>query len=130
MAYIVEKKVSKHPERFGQGAIEGVAGPESANNAAATSAFIPMLTLGIPATATMAILLGALMIFGVYPGPLFMQKPPDIFWGTVTSMYTGNVMLLILNLPLIAIWVKVLKVPYPILFPVHPPVLPDRSLQH
>jgi putative tricarboxylic transport membrane protein len=117
MSYIVEKKVSKHPDRFGKGAIEGVAGPESANNAGATAAFIPMLTLAIPATATMAILLGALMMYGVQPGPLLMKKAPEVFWGTVTSMYTGNAMLLLLNLPLIAIWVKVLKVPYPILFP-------------
>ena len=117
MSYIVEKKVSKHPERFGQGEIAGVAAPESANNSAASAAFIPMLTLGIPSTPTTAILLGALMVFGVEPGPLLIQKAPDVFWGTITSMYAGNVMLLILNLPLIAIWVKVLKVPYPILFP-------------
>jgi putative tricarboxylic transport membrane protein len=117
MSYIVEKRFSKHPEQFGKGAIEGVAGPESANNAGATAAFIPMLTLAIPATATMAILLGALMMYGVQPGPLLMKKAPEIFWGTVTSMYTGNAMLLLLNLPLIAIWVRVLKVPYPILFP-------------
>jgi putative tricarboxylic transport membrane protein len=117
MSYIVEKKISKHPERFGKGEIRGVAGPESANNAASTAAFIPMLTLGIPATGTMAILIGALTIYGVQPGPLLMQKAPDLFWGTVTSMYTGNVMLLVLNLPLIAIWVRVLKIPYPILFP-------------
>jgi putative tricarboxylic transport membrane protein len=117
MAYIVEKKVSKHPERFGEGAIAGVAAPESANNAAASAAFIPMLTLGIPSTPSTAILLGALMVFGVEPGPLLMQKAPDVFWGVITSMYAGNIMLLILNLPLIAIWVKVLRVPYPILFP-------------
>ena len=117
MSYIIEKKISKHPERFGHGAIEGVAGPESANNAGATAAFVPMLTLGIPATGTMAVLLGALMLYGVQPGPLLMQKAPAIFWGTVTSMYTGNVMLLVLNLPLIALWVRVLKIPYPILFP-------------
>ena len=116
-SYIVEKKVSKHPERFGQGEIEGVAGPESANNAGAQAAFVPMLTLGIPATPTMAILLGALLIYGVQPGPLLINKAPDVFWGLVTSMYTGNAMLLILNLPLIPLWVKVLKVPYPILFP-------------
>jgi putative tricarboxylic transport membrane protein len=117
MAYIVEKRISKHPERFGQGEIAGVAAPESANNSAATAAFIPMLTLGIPSTATIAVLLGALTIYGVNPGPLLMQNHPDVFWGTITSMYTGNVMLLILNLPLIPIWVKVLKVPYPLLFP-------------
>jgi putative tricarboxylic transport membrane protein len=117
MAYIVEKKVSKHPERFGKGEIRGVAAPEAANNSAATAAFIPMLTLAIPATATMAILLGALMMYGVQPGPALMQHNPEIFWGVVTSMYTGNVMLLVLNLPLIPLWVKVLKTPYPILFP-------------
>jgi putative tricarboxylic transport membrane protein len=117
MSYIVEKKCSRHPERFGKGAIEGVAGPESANNAGATAAFIPMFTLGIPATGTMAVLLGALMMYGVQPGPLLMKNAPEIFWGTVTSMYTGNAMLLILNLPLIPVWVRVLKIPYPILFP-------------
>jgi putative tricarboxylic transport membrane protein len=117
ISYIVEKRISKHPERFGKGAIEGVAGPESANNSGVTAAFIPMLTLGIPATPTMAVLLGGLLFFGVQPGPLLMQKAPEVFWGTVTSMYTGNVMLLVLNLPLIAIWVKMLKIPYPILFP-------------
>jgi putative tricarboxylic transport membrane protein len=116
-SYVVEKKISKHPERFGQGEIVGLAGPESANNAAATGAFVPMLTLAIPGSGTTAVLLGALMMFGVQPGPLLMLKSPDIFWGTVTSMYTGNAMLLVLNLPLIAIWVRVLKVPYPILVP-------------
>jgi putative tricarboxylic transport membrane protein len=118
MAYILEKRISKHPERFGQGEIAGVAAPEAANNAAAQSGFIPMLILGIPATATLALLLGTMMMYGVTPGPLLMKNSPEIFWGTVTSMYTGNAMLLILNLPLIAIWVRVLKVPYPILFPV------------
>lgn len=117
MSYIVEKRISKHPERFGHGEIAGVAAPESANNSAATAAFIPMLTLGIPSTATIAVLLGALTIFGVTPGPLLMHEAPDVFWGTITSMYTGNVMLLILNLPLIPIWVRVLKIPYPLLFP-------------
>jgi putative tricarboxylic transport membrane protein len=117
MAYIVEKKLSKHPEEFGKGEIRGVAAPESANNAAAQSAFIPMLTLGIPSTATMAIMLGALLIYGVEPGPFLLRKHPDLFWGVVTSMYTGNVMLLVLNLPLIPMWVKVLKIPYVYLFP-------------
>jgi putative tricarboxylic transport membrane protein len=116
-SYAIEKKVSKHPEKFGKGAIEGVAGPESANNSAAQAAFIPLLTLGIPANAVMAILLGALMIHGITPGPLLMEKYPDLFWGTIASMYVGNGMLLILNLPLIGIWVQILKVPYPILFP-------------
>jgi putative tricarboxylic transport membrane protein len=113
----VEKKVSRHPERFGAGAIQGVAGPESANNAATGGAFIPLLTLGIPANAVMAILLGAMMIHGMQPGPMLMKQNPDLFWGAVTSMYIGNVMLLVLNLPLIGLWVKILKVPYPILFP-------------
>ena len=117
VAYICEKKISKHPERFGQGEIAGVASPESANNAASQSGFIPMLILGIPPTATLALMLGTLMMYGVNPGPMLMKEAPEIFWGTVTSMYTGNVMLLILNLPLIWIWVKVLKIPYPFLSP-------------
>ena len=102
---------------FGKGAIEGVAGPESANNSACAGAFIPVLTLGIPTTAVMAIIIGALILHGVTPGPLLVQTNPDVFWGTIASMYIGNVMLLLLNLPLIGIWVKILKVPYGILFP-------------
>jgi putative tricarboxylic transport membrane protein len=117
MAYAIERRVSKHPELFGTGEIAGVAGPESANNAATAGAFIPLLTLGIPANAVMAILLGALMIHGMQPGPSLISEHPDLFWGVITSMYLGNVMLLILNLPLIGLWVKILKVPYPILFP-------------
>lgn len=117
MSYIIEKRISKHPDRFGRGEIAGVAALEAANNAGAQGAFVPMLTLGIPATPTMAILLGALLIYGVHPGPLLMKNAPDVFWGTITSMYTGNAMLLVLNLPLIPMWVRVLKVPYPILFP-------------
>ena len=116
-SYAIEKKASKHPEEFGQGAIQGVAGPESANNSAAGGSFIPLLTLGIPANPVMAILLGALMIHGLQPGPLLMQNAPDLFWGTIVSMYIGNVMLLVLNLPLIPMWVKVLKVPYYLLYP-------------
>jgi putative tricarboxylic transport membrane protein len=116
-SYAIEKKASKHPEEFGKGAIQGVAGPESANNAAAGGAFIPLLTLGIPANAVMAILLGALMIHGLQPGPLLMKQAPDLFWGTIVSMYIGNGMLLVLNLPLIGLWVKVLKVPYYLLYP-------------
>jgi putative tricarboxylic transport membrane protein len=116
-AYAAEKRVSKHPEQFGRGAIEGVAGPEAANNAAAGGAFIPLLTLGIPANAVMAILLGALMIHGLQPGPLLMTRAPDLFWGTITSMYIGNAMLLVLNLPLIGIWIRLLRVPYTLLFP-------------
>jgi putative tricarboxylic transport membrane protein len=116
-SYAIEKKVSKHPEEFGKGAIQGVAGPESANNSAAGGAFIPLLTLGIPANPVMAILLGALMIHGLQPGPLLMKDAPDLFWGTIVSMYIGNGMLLVLNLPLIPMWVKVLKVPYYLLYP-------------
>ena len=117
VSYAVEKKVSKHPERFGTGMIAGVAGPESANNAATGGAFIPLLTLGIPANSVMAILLGAMMIHGMQPGPMLVKEQPGLFWGAVTSMYIGNAMLLVLNLPLIGLWVKILKVPYPILFP-------------
>ena len=116
-AYAMERKVSKHPEKFGKGAIEGVAGPEAANNSATAGAFVPLLTLGIPSNAVMALLLGALVIYGVQPGPRLVQEHPQLFWGVVASMYVGNVMLLILNLPLIGIWVQILKVPYPILFP-------------
>src|SRR5512139_420884 len=116
-SYAIEKKVSKNPKEFGKGAIAGVAGPEAANNSAAGGAFIPLLTLGIPANAVMAILLGALMIHGLQPGPLLMTRAPDIFWGTIVSMYIGNGMLLVLNLPLIPLWVMVLRVPYYILYP-------------
>src|SRR5512136_10 len=116
-SYAIEKKASKHPEEFGKGAIAGVAGPESANNAAAGSSFIPLLTLGIPSNAVMAIFLGALMIHGLQPGPLLMTRAPDIFWGTIVSMYIGNGMLLVLNLPLIPLWVMVLRVPYYLLYP-------------
>jgi putative tricarboxylic transport membrane protein len=116
-SYAIEKKISRHPEEFGKGAIQGVAGPEAANNAAAGGSFIPLLTLGIPANPVMAILLGALMIHGLQPGPLLMQSAPDLFWGTIVSMYIGNAMLLVLNLPLIPLWVKVLRVPYYLLYP-------------
>src|SRR6266567_1402046 len=116
-SYALEKRLSKTPERFGHGAIEGVAGPEAANNAAAGGAFIPLLTLGIPANAVMAILLGALMIHGLQPGPLLVKQAPDVFWGFITSMYLGNAMLLVLNLPLIPMWAYLLRVPYAILFP-------------
>ncbi|MBI5968909.1 MAG: tripartite tricarboxylate transporter permease [Deltaproteobacteria bacterium] len=117
VSYTVEKRFSRHPEKFGKGAIEGVAGPESANNAATAGAFIPLLTFGIPTSATMALLLGALRIHGVIPGPLLLENNADVFWGTIISMYVGNIMLLILNLPLIGMWVKLLKVPYGTLFP-------------
>jgi putative tricarboxylic transport membrane protein len=116
-SYAIEKKLSKHPEKFGTGMIAGVAGPESANNSATGGAFIPLFTLGIPSNSVIAILLGAFMIHGIQPGPMLIAKYPDLFWGTIISMYMGNIMLLVLNLPLIGIWVKVLKVPYPILFP-------------
>jgi putative tricarboxylic transport membrane protein len=117
VSYGVEKKMSKHPEEFGKGAIAGVAGPESANNSATAGAFIPLLTLGLPSNAVMAILLGALMIYGMPPGPKLITSHPQLFWGTISSMYIGNIMLLVLNLPLIGLWVKILKIPYPILFP-------------
>jgi putative tricarboxylic transport membrane protein len=117
VSYAVEKKISKHPEDFGKGAIEGVAGPETANNAATAGAFVPLLALGIPPSSVMAVLLAALIIHGVTPGPLLISRNPDIFWGTIASMYLGNGMLLLLNLPLIGLWVQVLKVPYSILFP-------------
>jgi putative tricarboxylic transport membrane protein len=116
-SYALEKKLSKTPEKFGTGHIVGVAGPESANNAASSGAMIPLFTLGIPANSVIAVLLGAFMIHGLQPGPIFITKYPDIFWATIVSMYLGNVMLLVLNLPLIPLWVKVLKVPYTILFP-------------
>lgn len=117
VSYGVEKKLSTHPEKFGSGVIEGVAGPEAANNAAAGGAFIPLLTLGIPANAVMAMLLGALTIYGMQPGPMLIREHPDLFWGVITSMYIGNFMLLVLNLPLIGVWVKILKIPYTFLFP-------------
>jgi len=116
-SYALEKKLSRHPERFGQGAIEGVAGPETANNAGTGGAFIPLLTLGLPSNAVMAILLGAMLIYGMQPGPMLIKEHPDLFWGVVTSMYIGNAMLLVLNLPLIGLWVKILKIPYRFLFP-------------
>jgi putative tricarboxylic transport membrane protein len=118
VSYAMERRLSATPERFGKGAIEGVAGPEAANNAAAGSAFIPLMTLGIPPNAVLALLLGALIIHNVPVGPTMITQRPDLFWGVVASMYVGNVMLLILNLPLIGLWVKCLSVPYGILFPV------------
>ena len=118
VSYAVEKRVSKHPEEFGKGAIEGVAAPEAANNSAAQGAFIPLLTLGIPSNVVMAMLLGALIIHGVTPGPLLLSQHPQLFWGVVASMYVGNAMLLALNLPLIGMWVQLLRVPYSILFPI------------
>jgi putative tricarboxylic transport membrane protein len=113
----MEKRLSKEPRTFGTGVIQGVAGPEAANNAATGGAFVPLLTLGIPPNATMALLLGALVIFGLQPGPKLVEDHPQLFWGVIASMYVGNLMLLVLNLPLIGIWIQILKVPYPILFP-------------
>jgi putative tricarboxylic transport membrane protein len=112
VAYALEKRISKHPERFGKGAIEGVMAPETANNAAATSSFIPLLTLGIPGNLSIAMIFVALMIHGIRPGPLLIQEHPDLFWGVIASMFLGNVILLALNLPLIGMWVTLLKVPY------------------
>lgn len=117
VSYAVEKKISKQPEKFGKGAIEGVAGPESANNAAAGGSLIPLLSLGIPPNPIMAIFFSALIIHGIQPGPLLIKQHPDLFWGLVASLYLGNGLLLVLNLPLIGIWVKVLEIPYKILFP-------------
>ena len=117
-SYATEKKLSKEPERFGHGAIEGVAGPEAANNASSTAGFIPLLTLGIPTNSTVALLMAALLILGVQPGPLLITNNPDVFWGVIMSMFIANIVLLILNLPLIGLWVQVLKVPYTLLFPV------------
>ncbi len=117
-SYMVEKKLAKDPSRFGKGAIEGIAGPESANNACAQTTFVPMLTLGIPPSASMAIMLGAMMMQGITPGPQVMTGRPDLFWGLIASMWIGNLMLVLLNLPLIGIWVKLLQVPYRLLFPI------------
>jgi putative tricarboxylic transport membrane protein len=116
-SYSIEKKLSKYPEEFGKGAIAGVAGPESANNATSTANFIPLMTLGIPTNSIMAIILAALLIAGLQPGPLLIQKNPQFFWGVIASMYVGNVMLVILNLPLIGLWVRFLSTPYSYLFP-------------
>src|SRR5215471_15014938 len=116
-SYILEKKIADDPSRFGKGAIEGVAAPESANNADAQCKFIPMLTLGLPASGVMALMLGALTIQGIQPGPQVMTQRPDLFWGLVASMWIGNAMLVILNLPMIGLWVKLLQVPYRLLFP-------------
>ena len=116
-AYTLEKKIAKDPSRFGKGAIQGVAGPESANNAGAQTSFIPLLTLGIPPNAVMALMVGAMTIKGIQPGPQVMTSDPNLFWGLIASMWVGNAMLVILNLPLIGIWIKLLTVPYRFLFP-------------
>jgi len=117
VSYAVERRVSKHPERFGHGAIEGVAGPESANNSATSGAFVPMLALGVPSGPIPAVMLAALMVHGMSPGPLLIQQQPALFWGFIASMYVGNVVLLILNLPLVGLFVNILRVPYPVLYP-------------
>ncbi len=116
-SYTLEKKLAKDPSRFGKGAIEGVAGPESANNAGAQTAFIPLLTLGIPPNAVMALMVGAMTIHGIIPGPQVMTKNPELFWGMIASMWIGNLMLLVINLPLVGLWVKLLQVPYRLMFP-------------
>ncbi|MBI5968413.1 MAG: tripartite tricarboxylate transporter permease [Deltaproteobacteria bacterium] len=117
ISYAVERRVSKHPERFGKGAIEGVAGPESANNAASCGALVPMLALGVPTGPIPAVLLAALMVHGINPGPLFIKEQPVIFWGLIASMYVGNFVLLLLNLPLVGIFVNFLRIPYKVLYP-------------
>jgi putative tricarboxylic transport membrane protein len=117
-AYAVEKRRSRTPERFGHGAVEGVAAPETANNAAATSSFIPLLTLGIPANATMAVIFGALLIQGVTPGPQLVNEDPELFWGVVNSMYVGNVLLLVMSIPLVGVFVRILRVRPSILAPI------------
>jgi putative tricarboxylic transport membrane protein len=116
-SYALEKKLAKDPSRFGKGAIEGVAGPEAANNAGAQTSFIPLLTLGIPANALMALMIGALMMQGIQPGPQVMTEQPALVWGVIASMWTGNLMLLVINLPLVGVWVTMLKIPYRLLFP-------------
>jgi putative tricarboxylic transport membrane protein len=116
-SYSIEKKISKTPEQFGKGAIEGVAGPESANNAGAQTSFIPLLTLGIPSNPVMALMIGAMIIQGITPGPAVMTEQPALFWGIIVSMWIGNLFLVVLNLPLIGIWVKMISVPYHFLYP-------------
>jgi len=118
LSYAIEKRISRYPEQFGRGAIEGVAGPESANNSAVAASLVPLLSLGIPCNPTTALLIGALIIHGVQPGPMLMAQHPDIFWGVICSMYLGNIMLLILNLPLVGVWVQFLRIPYKFLFPI------------
>jgi putative tricarboxylic transport membrane protein len=116
LSYYMEKKLSKHPDEFGKGAIEGVAGPEAANNASAAGVLVPMLTLGLPTSATAAIMLSAFQSYGINPGPLLLQSQPQLVWGLIASLYIGNVMLLVLNLPLVGLWVKILQIPTPLLY--------------
>jgi TctA family transporter len=118
IAYALEKRFSRHPERFGQGVVEGIAAPETANNAAVQTSFIPTLTLGIPGSATMAVMLGAFLVHGVQPGPQLMTQHPTIFWGVVASFAIGNLFLLLLNIPFIGLWVKLLQIPYRYLYPI------------
>jgi putative tricarboxylic transport membrane protein len=118
MSYALERKVSKHPEKFGTGTIEGVAGPETANNAASIGAMVPLFTLGIPGTATAAILAGGMMLYGLVPGPLLFRDNPDFIYGLIATMFIGNVMLVLLNLPMISVWIKMLKIPLHFLYPV------------
>jgi putative tricarboxylic transport membrane protein len=117
VSYAVERRLSKHPERFGHGAVEGVAGPESANNSATSGAFVPMLALGVPSGPIPAVMLAAMMVHGISPGPLLITQQPELFWGFIASMYVGNVVLLILNLPLVGLFVNLLRIPYPFLYP-------------
>jgi putative tricarboxylic transport membrane protein len=116
-SYMLEKRIARDPSRFGKGAIEGVAGPESANNAAAQTSFIPMLTLGLPTNPVMALMVGAMIIQGIQPGPMVISKQPELFWGMIASMWLGNLFLVVLNLPLIGIWVRLLSVRYRFLYP-------------
>ncbi len=116
-SYTIEKKIAKDPSQFGKGAIQGVAGPESANNAGAQTSFIPLLTLGIPENAVMAMMVGAMTIHNIQPGPQVMTSNPSLFWGLIASMWVGNLMLVVLNLPMIGMWIKLLKVPYRMLYP-------------
>ena len=116
-SYSLEKRLSKDPKRFGKGAIEGVAAPESANNAAAQTSFIPLLTLGLPTHPVMALLLGAFIIQGIVPGPAVIDREPELFWGLIASFWVGNLLLVLLNLPLIGLWVRMLRIPYRVLFP-------------
>ncbi|HEU5321997.1 MAG TPA: tripartite tricarboxylate transporter permease, partial [Methylomirabilota bacterium] len=117
IAYDLERRVSRTPERFGRGALEGVAAPEGANNATTSGGFVPLLALGIPATPALAVLLGGLMIYGLQPGPLLFEKRPDFVWTIIASMYVGNVMLLVLNLPLVGLWARLVRVPYAVMAP-------------
>ena len=117
LSYAIERRISKHPEQFGKGAVEGVAGPESANNAASTGAFVPMLALGIPTGPVTAVMIAALMVHGIPPGPMLINEHPQVFWGFVASMYVGNLVLLALNLPLVGMFVNVLRIPYAYLYP-------------